>query len=121
MGLAFGMKRMSDLGVEPTELRLTGGGSKSAAWRKMVADIFGCPTVGLKVAEGAALGAAIHAAWTFCQIKGKPLPLERLVRSAVKVDKKTRAEPRKENQALYRELRARQTDLTRKLAGAGYL
>jgi xylulokinase len=121
MGLAFGMKRMSDLGIEPTELRLTGGGSKSPVWRKLVADIFGCPTVGLKVAEGAALGAAIQAAWTFCQVKGKPMPLERLVRSAVKVDKKTRAEPRKENQTLYRELRARQTDLTRKLAGAGYL
>src|SRR5262249_38211885 len=121
MGLAYGIKRMGDLGIEPTELRMTGGGSRSPIWRKMVADIFGCPTVALKAAEGAALGAAIHAAWTFCQIKGKPVALERLVRDAVKIDKKSRAEPRKENQTLYRELRARQMDLTRKLAGAGYL
>ncbi|HEY4281761.1 MAG TPA: xylulokinase [Chthoniobacterales bacterium] len=121
MGLAYGLKRMIDLGIEPTELRVTGGGSKSAIWRKMIADIFGYPVVGLKVAEGAALGAAIHAAWTYRQVKGEPIALERLVRDAVKVDKKTRAEPRKENQSLYRELRARHADLTRKLAGAGYL
>lgn len=121
MGLAYGIKRMIELGIEPTELRLTGGGSKSAIWRKMIADIFGYPVVGLKVAEGAALGAAIHAAWTYCQVKGDPIALDRLVRDAVKIDRKTRAEPRKENQSLYRELRARHTDLTRKLAGAGYL
>jgi len=90
-------------------------------WRKIVADVFGYPTVTLKVEEGAALGAAIHAAWIYCQVKGKPVALERLVRDAVKTDRKTRSEPRKENQTLYRELRARQTDLTRKLASAGYL
>lgn len=121
MGLAYGLKRLIDLGIEPTELRLTGGGSRSAVWRKMVADIFGYPTFGLKIAEGAALGAAVHAAWTYCQVKGKPIPLERLVRDCVKVERKTRADPRKENQKLYSELRARQTDLTRKLASGGYL
>jgi xylulokinase len=65
MGLAYGLKRLLDLGVEPSELRLIGGGSKSAVWRKIVADVFGYPTVTLKIAEGAALGAAIHAAWTY--------------------------------------------------------
>lgn len=121
VGLAYGLKRLADLGIEPAELRLTGGGSQSVAWRKIVADVFGYPTVVLKVAEGAALGAAIHAAWTFCQVKGKPIALERLVRDAVKTDRKTRTEPRKENQTLYRELRARQADLTRTLGTAGYL
>ena len=121
MGLAHGMKRIGDLGVRPSELRVTGGGSKSAVWRKMVADIFAYPVVALKVAEAAALGAAIQAAWTYCQVKGKPIALEELVRDAVKLDKKSRAEPRKENQTLYAELRARQSDLTRKLAGGGYL
>lgn len=121
MGLAYGMKRIADLGIRPTELRITGGGSKSAVWRKIVADIFGYPVIALKVAEAAALGAAIQAAWTYCQVKGKPMALEELVRDAVKIDKKSRAEPRKENQSLYAELRVRQTDLTRKLAAGGYL
>jgi hypothetical protein len=39
----------------------------------------------------------------------------------VKIDKKSRAEPRKENQSFYQELRSRQIDLTRKLATSGYL
>lgn len=121
MGLAYGLKRLADLGIEPSELRVTGGGSRSPVWREIVADVFGYPTVALQVAEGAALGAAVHAAWTYCQVKGNPIPLDNLVRSAVKVDRKTRLEPRKENQALYRDLRARQIDLTRKLAAGGYL
>jgi xylulokinase len=120
-GLANGWKRMSDLGISATELRLTGGGSKSAIARQIISDVFGMPVIGFKVWEGAALGAAIHAAWTYCKAKGNPVPLEKLVKSAVKVDRKTRAEPRKENVALYAELRGRHADLTRKLATGGYL
>jgi len=52
---------------------------------------------------------------------GEPVPLEKIVKSAVKTDRKTRAEPRKENQGLYAELRGRHADLTRKLASSGYL
>jgi xylulokinase len=121
MGMAYGMKRLIDLGIEPTELRVTGGGSKSPVWRKIVADVFGLPTVALKVSEGAALGAAIHAGWTYCQVKGKPVPLDRFVRDAVKIDKKSKIQPQKQSQSLYAELRGRQTDLTRKLATGGYL
>jgi xylulokinase len=121
MGLAYGMRRIVDLGVKPTEVRVTGGGGKSAAWRKIVADVFGYPVVALRISEAAALGGAIQAAWTYCQVKGKPIALEKLARDLVKVDKKSRAEPGKENRSLYTELRSRQTDLTRKLAASGYL
>ncbi len=61
LGMAYGLRRMEQLGVKPAEIRLTGGGSKSAVWRQMCADIFGCPVVTMKSAEGAALGAAIQA------------------------------------------------------------
>jgi xylulokinase len=121
IGLAQGMNRLIDLGVEAKELRITGGGAKSASMRQIVADIFGLPVIGFKIAEGGALGAAIQAGWTYCQTKGEPLQLEKIVKSAVKTDRKTRAEPRKENQALYAELRGRHADLTRKLATSGYL
>ena len=40
---------------------LTGGGSKSAIWRQICADVFGCRVVTLAESEGAALGAAIQA------------------------------------------------------------
>jgi xylulokinase len=121
IGLAQGMNRLISLGIEAKELRITGGGAKSASMRQIVADVFGLPVIGLKVVEGAALGAAIQAGWTYCQTKGEPVQLEKIVKSAVKTDRKTRAEPRKENQALYVDLRGRHADLTRKLASSGYL
>ena len=121
LGLAYGMRRFKDLGIVPEEIRLTGGGSRSAVWRQIAADVLGLPAVALKVTEGAALGAAIQAAWTYCQVKGKPLSLERLVDDLVVVDKKTRVEPGKEAQPFYRDLLLRQIDLTKKLKTGGYL
>jgi xylulokinase len=61
LGLAYGLERMKELRIVPTEIRLTGGGSKSAIWRQICADIFNCPVVTLAESEGAALGAAIQA------------------------------------------------------------
>jgi xylulokinase len=61
LGLLYGLHRMRTLGLAPTEIRLTGGGSKSAVWRQICADVFSCRVVTLAEAEGAALGAAIQA------------------------------------------------------------
>jgi xylulokinase len=61
LGMAYGLRRMEFLGLTPSEIRLTGGGSKSSAWRQILADIFGYPVVTMQSAEGAALGAAIQA------------------------------------------------------------
>lgn len=121
LGLAYSLARYAELGVTPTEIRLTGGGSRSATWRQLAADVFGVPTVALETSEGAALGAAVQAAWTYCQVKGKPIPLEQTIAELVKLDKKSRCEPRKEAHATYRALLAKQTDLARTLHTAGYL
>jgi xylulokinase len=121
LGLAYGLRRFKELGIVPTEVRLTGGGSKSAVWRRIAADLLGFPTVALQVTEGAALGAAIRAAWTYCQVKGKPLSLKKLVDDLVVVDKKTRVEPDKAAHSVYRELLLQQIDLTKKLKTDGYL
>jgi xylulokinase len=61
LGMAYGLRRMESLGLHPSEIRLTGGGSKSPVWRQMLADIFGHPVVTMQSLEGAALGAAIQA------------------------------------------------------------
>jgi xylulokinase len=61
LGMTYGLRRMESLGLNPSEIRLTGGGSKSPAWRQILADIFGYPVVTMQSAEGAALGAAIQA------------------------------------------------------------
>lgn len=59
MGMAYGLGKLRKLGVSFSEIRLTGGGSRSSIWRSICADIFGVSTVTLSNTEGAALGAAI--------------------------------------------------------------
>lgn len=61
LGMAYGLRRMEGLGVRPDVIRLTGGGSNSAAWRQICADVFGQPVTTLQSSEGGALGAAIQA------------------------------------------------------------
>src|SRR4051794_24889322 len=115
------MERLVDLGISADELRISGGGAKSATMRQIVSDIFGLPVIGFKISEGAAFGSPIQAAWTNCQTKGKPLPLERIVNSTVETDGKTRAELWKENGTLHAELRGRHADFARELASSGCL
>ncbi|MGA0854919.1 MAG: xylulokinase, partial [Luteolibacter sp.] len=61
LGMSYGLRRMESLGLKPSEIRLTGGGSQSPVWRQILADVFGYPVVTMESAEGAALGAAIQA------------------------------------------------------------
>ena len=52
---------ISELGGRPDEIRLCGGGTNSALWRRMLTDIFGCECVTTNSTEAGALGAAILA------------------------------------------------------------
>jgi len=121
LGLAYGLNRFRDLGIQPSEIRLTGGGSKSPIWRQLCADIFGVPTVCLQSAEGAALGAAIQAAYAYCIANGQAATFRELCARIVKLDTATRGEPHTEHKQAYTELLTRQSDLTRRMAAAGYL
>ena len=121
LGLAYGLGRFRELGIQPTEIRLTGGGSKSAIWRQMAADIFGVPTICLASAEGAALGAALQATYASHAATGKPTTFRELCEKFVQLDDSTRAKPHTEHKELYAELLTRQGDLTRRLHAADYL
>ena len=118
LGLAYGLKRFRDLGMSPREIRLTGGGSKSAAWRQIAADAFGADVVALSTAEGAALGAAIQAA--FAAAGGK-LSYDKLCRKLVKLDEKTRCKPNRKHRDLYAAQLERQMELTGRLGQVGWL
>lgn len=121
VGLAYGLQRFRELGVNPSEIRLTGGGSKSPAWRQVVADVFGVPTVTLQTAEGAGLGAAIQAAQVVASEAGSSEPISHLTDRLVALDEGTRCEPSAEAHALYRGQLERQMKLTRDLQGTGWL
>ena len=121
LGLGYGLNRFRELGIQPTEIRLTGGGSKSAAWRQICADIFGVPIVCLESAEGAALGAAIQGAYACRIAHGESATFRELCGRIVTVDEKTRAEPQASAREVYTRLLTRQGDLTRRMHTAGYL
>ncbi|MGV3531572.1 MAG: FGGY-family carbohydrate kinase, partial [Chthoniobacteraceae bacterium] len=121
LGLGYGLNRFRELGIKPAEIRLTGGGSKSAVWRQICADVFGVPTVCLKSAEGAALGAAIQAGFAWHAAHGHPTTFRELCARLVQVDESTRATPGDEAKATYTQLLSRQSDLTRRLHAANHL
>jgi xylulokinase len=81
------------LPVEVKELRLTGGLSRSDAWCQTIADIFEAETVPVE-GEGAALGAALHAAWVWLNETGHEASIEEVCQPFVKLDEKRRRRPR---------------------------
>ena len=95
---------------------MTGGGSNSAIWRQIAADVFGVSVVGLATAEGASLGAAIQVA--HADGKGS---YEQLCNRLVSLDESTRCEPSSESAGIYREKLDRQIQLTTVLRDAGML
>ena len=66
-GVAFGLRDSFELMVnaglsEIKQIRITGGGAKSALWRQILADVLGVELVTVNTVEGAAYGAALLAA-----------------------------------------------------------
>ena len=121
LGLAYGLNRFRELGIQPAEIRLTGGGSNSAAWRQIAADVFGVPTVCLSSHEGAALGAAIQAGWSYLSANGNSVPLHEITARLVRLEESTRSQPNAENVRLYPSLSEKHAGLTKALNDAGYL
>jgi xylulokinase len=121
IGLAYGLKRFETLGVTPTEIRITGGGSRSAGWRQVVADVFGVPVVSLATAEGAGLGAALQAAYVVQHAADSKVTLAGLADRLVSIDESSRALPNAALKDLYAAQLERQMGLTQTLKSAGWL
>ena len=121
LGLAYGLNRYRQLGIKPSEIRLTGGGSRSAVWRQICADVFRVPVVCLATAEGAALGAALHSAWVDHLVNNKSSNLNELIARNVKPDEKSRALPVDASADVYQGVFGRFKGLTQRLATGGYL
>jgi xylulokinase len=120
-GLGYGLGRIRELGFEPDVIQISGAGAQSAAMRQLLADVFGIPVVGLSSPQGAAFGAAIHAALVFFHHSGEALRVENMAQYLVSVDADTRCEPRSQNHELYQELISRQQYLVDTLHPAGFL
>ncbi|MFZ4767259.1 MAG: xylulokinase, partial [Roseimicrobium sp.] len=121
LGLGYGLRRFRELGMNPKEIRLTGGGSQSPAWRQIAADVFNAEVVTLATAEGAALGAAIQAAFALLKRDGKATDIEELTTRLVELDESTRCKPEAGAVALYTERMEQHLGLTRRLHEVEYL
>jgi len=118
LGMNYGLRRLAVLGVKAKEIRVTGGGAKSAAWRQIMADIFGVPVVGMVEEEGAALGGALQAAWCVARRNGRrTAKITEFTEGVVAVKEETRCTPNKANVAKYRAVQALQDDLSGALRG----
>jgi xylulokinase len=104
MNMNYGLRRLTALGIKPREIRVTGGGSRSAAWRQMMADIFGVPVVAMIEDEGAALGGALQAAWCEALSQGRKAKLTDFTTGIVALNETTRCVPDAKRKALYRKL-----------------
>ncbi len=102
--------------VRPTEIRLTGGLSRSPAWRRTIADVFGVPVVAVQ-GEGAALGAAIHGAWVTAKERGESVALAEMAERWVPLDEASRTEPVAWRVERYRTVRRLFRALTDRLRG----
>ncbi len=121
LGLAYGLKRFREQGMSPAEIRMTGGGSKSAVWRQIAANVFGVPVVALATAEGAGLGAAIQVAALVAREQGSEESYQSLVARLVELDESTRCQPDPQWVDFYQEKLERQVKLTTHLKQAGLL
>lgn len=93
LGLNYGLNRMRELGIEPREIRATGGGAKSPAWRRILADVFDAEVVCVQNQEGAATGAAIQAIWAWHKHTGRESSIEDLCDRFIALDEATRNKP----------------------------
>ncbi len=109
LNLFDGYRRMP---VSAKEIRLTGGLSRSDAWRQTIADIFETETVPVK-GEGAALGAAIHAAWVYHKEHRAEMTLQKITAKFVEVENERRKYP--QNREVYREMKMAFREVSRRV------
>ena len=112
LGMNYGLRRLAELGVKPTQIRATGGGAKSKVWRQIMADVFDAEVVTLKVSEGAAYGAALQALWCWRLQQGEKVSISDLTDQFVELNAGERAEPDAKNAAVYRELQGIQDEMS---------
>jgi sugar (pentulose or hexulose) kinase len=115
LGMNYGLRRLAELGVRPAQIRATGGGAKSKAWRQIMADVFDAEVVTLQVSEGAAYGAALQALWCWRREQGEKVSIHEITDKFVKLNRAEAVAPNPKNAAIYRELQTLQDEMSASL------
>lgn len=112
LGMNYGLRRLAELGVKPTQIRATGGGANSKLWRQIMADVFEAEVVTLRVGEGAAYGAALQALWCWRQQQGERVGIAEITDRYVALNLAERTRPKAARVKVYRELQALQDQVS---------
>ncbi|MDB6057495.1 MAG: xylulokinase, partial [Verrucomicrobiales bacterium] len=115
LGMNYGLQRLRALGLKPKQIRATGGGAKSKLWRQIMADVFNAEVVTIKVAEGAAYGAALQALWCWRLQRGEKVSISEITDQFVQLNESETTTPIKKNVAVYSELQEVQNSLSANL------
>jgi xylulokinase len=115
LGMNYGLRRLAELGVEPTQIRATGGGAKSKVWRQIMADVFNAQVVTLEVSEGAAYGAALQALWCLLRQHGEKVEIADITEQFVRLNSSETTEPNAKNVLIYQELQSLQDGMSQSL------
>ncbi len=91
--LRNGYDAFTGAGLSFDTVLLTGGGSNSAAWRQLIADVFDLPVKVPTQAEGAAFGAALQGLWAAQRGQGGSDSLAATVDAHVRFDDALSATP----------------------------
>jgi xylulokinase len=118
LGIRYGLESMKREGIEVSDIRLTGGGSKSDVWRQIAADVFNAPTVTMKIEEAASFGGALQAMWCHALYTGNRIEMSQLTDSFVKVNADTIKEPVRNESRTYDELFVLQNEVSTALRKA---
>ena len=102
-GLKLGLDAFEALGYTAKEVRLIGGGAKSAVWRQMVADVCNLPVMVPKIKEAAAFGAVLQALWSLSHTQGTPLSISDIVEEHVQLERVSACQPIQSNLKAYEE------------------
>jgi len=115
LGLRYGLEVLIKQGIDPTEIRLVGGGAKSRVWRQMVADIFDCPVIYPKSDEAGAVGAALQAMWCYLNEKEGGASLKELTDDFISLDESTRSQPETSNVSQYADIYQRYMEINNEM------
>ena len=91
--LKYGYDAFVRAGMRFERIVLTGGGGNSAAWRQLVADVFGLPVDVPRQGEGAAFGAALQALWAWGRASGDGASIADVTRAHVAIELSLSAMP----------------------------
>ncbi|MDG1437819.1 MAG: FGGY-family carbohydrate kinase [Emcibacteraceae bacterium] len=99
--LKTGIEAFERCNMSFDEVTLTGGGSKSALWRQICADILNLPVRVLKLDENAAFGAALQTHWAHRKMQENPTKLTDICKEHLFEDKSKGCYPNAENVLKY--------------------